>query len=159
MEAPGSREPRVRVAALILLHGRVLLVRHRKEGRAYHLLPGGGVRWGETLHDALVREVIEETGVRCRPGRMLIASDSIAPDGSRHVVNLVFECTAEDGSVPGASDDPRVEAAELVNPGDLGSLDLRPPMAELLQQAIADPAGFSPAYAGSEYVPEREADR
>ncbi len=41
--------PRVRVAALIVLDDRVVLVRHRARDSSYHLLPGGGVDYRETL--------------------------------------------------------------------------------------------------------------
>ena len=53
MAAPGC-EPRVRVAAVLLHQGRIVVVRHSRDGKDYHLLPGGGVEPGETLEQALV---------------------------------------------------------------------------------------------------------
>ena len=93
MAAPASREPRIRVAALLVIDGRVVLVRHRRGDRVYHLLPGGGVDWGETLSEALRREVREETGLEIDVGPLLFVNDTLDPSGSRHVVNLTFRAT------------------------------------------------------------------
>ena len=49
-------EPRIRVSALLRWHGAILLIRHEKRGREHWLLPGGGVRSGETLVEALQPE-------------------------------------------------------------------------------------------------------
>ena len=57
-------EPRIRVSALLRWEGRILLCRHEKAGRGeYWLLPGGGVNGGESLVEALRRELSEEVGV------------------------------------------------------------------------------------------------
>ena len=57
-------EPRVRVSALLRWEDRILLCRHEKPGRGeYWLLPGGGVNSGESLTDALHRELSEEVGI------------------------------------------------------------------------------------------------
>jgi len=124
--------PRVRVAALIVLDGNVVLVRHRSGPSTYHLLPGGGVDYRETLRDALVREVAEETGVRVEVGRPLVINDTIDPRGPRHVVNITFECTVTGGTITTRPLDRRIEAVDLVAPGELRSLDFRPPIADAL---------------------------
>ena len=46
-------EPRIRVSAVLRWRGGILLCRHEKRGRENWLLPGGGVRSGETLTEAL----------------------------------------------------------------------------------------------------------
>jgi 8-oxo-dGTP diphosphatase len=153
--APASSQPRIRVGALILVDGKVVLARHRKGERTYYLLPGGGVDRGETLADALRREVAEETGLEIDVGPLLFVSDTIDPTGSRHVVNLTFRATRTGGELTGTPADPRVEAVEAVDPASLGALDLRPPFAEELLKALSSPGGLRPAYLGSLFTPER----
>ena len=88
-------EPRIRVSALLRWEGRILLCRHEKPGRGeYWLLPGGGVNSGESLTDALHRELSEECGstTRCR-SRPVAIVDSIAPQPQfavKHVVHIIF---------------------------------------------------------------------
>ena len=56
-------EPRIRVSAVLGWRGQILLCRHEKPGKEYWLLPGGGVDGGESLTDALQRELSEELGI------------------------------------------------------------------------------------------------
>jgi ADP-ribose pyrophosphatase YjhB (NUDIX family) len=57
--------PQLAVSAAIFRNGRVLLVRRaRSPGKGFYSLPGGRVEFGESLHQALSREVDEETGLR-----------------------------------------------------------------------------------------------
>ncbi len=156
LAARGSSSPRVRVAALALLDGKVVTVRHRRGDATYHLLPGGGVNFGETLSDALIREVEEETGLRATIGRPLIINDTIDPSGNRHIVNITFAATVE-GTVTTSPDDSRVEAVDLIDPARFEDLDFRPPIAREITRALGDPLGFMATYAGSPFTPEQGA--
>jgi len=93
------------VAAVIFEDGRVLLQR-RDDTRRWGL-PGGGVEPGETVRQALIREVREETGLDVEPLRLIgVYSDPAHhqivtyPDGTVvHYVSSVFECAVRAGSL------------------------------------------------------------
>ncbi|UFZ07322.1 NUDIX domain-containing protein [Bradyrhizobium ontarionense] len=58
------RHPQLAVSAAIFRDGKTLLVRRaRAPAKGVYTLPGGRVEFGESLHEALAREVMEETGL------------------------------------------------------------------------------------------------
>lgn len=93
------------VAAVIFEAGRVLLQRRDDTGRWG--LPGGGVEPGESVSQAVMREVREETGLEVEPLRLIgVYSDPAHhqimtyPDGNViHYVSVVFECVARRGTL------------------------------------------------------------
>jgi 8-oxo-dGTP diphosphatase len=126
--------PRLRVAAVIIRKKRLLLVRHSKQEMGYFMLPGGGVMRGETMTEALSREVEEETGLQVQAGKLLCVSETIFPDRSRHIINMVFRC-AEIGGELKPSRDVRVVGSEFIGFKDLGKVDLLPPIGGYLARA------------------------
>jgi ADP-ribose pyrophosphatase YjhB (NUDIX family) len=93
------------VAAVIFEDGRVLLQRRDDTGRWG--LPGGGVEPGESVRQAVIREVREETGLLVEPIRLIgVYSDPVHhqvvtyPDGNViHYVSTVFECVVHGGAL------------------------------------------------------------
>lgn len=148
-------EPRIRVSAILRRESRILLVRHQKAGREYWLLPGGGVAAGESLVQALRRELAEEVGLdRGVPLEGPVAlADSIAPAGSpgKHVVHIVFAGHLADRSLERvASTDEAVCNHRLFDVEELAGLALHPPIQRFLSRwQPGDPT----VYLGSLWAP------
>lgn len=87
-----SGDVRVRVAGILITGEGVLFIAHKKNDDVYWLLPGGGVDYGESLSEALVREFLEELNIDITVNDLAFISDSIDPSGGRHVVNICFIC-------------------------------------------------------------------
>ena len=83
--------PRVRVAGVLIQNGMIVLIQHHKEDDKYWLVPAGGVDWGESTSEALIREYKEETNLDIEVESFLFLSETIAPDKNRHVINLYFK--------------------------------------------------------------------
>ena len=130
-------EPRIRVSAILRRETRILLVRQEKPGREYWLLPGGGVRAGESLVDALRRELEEEVGLDedfVFEGPVAIA-DSIAPPGgpAKHVVHIIFAGQLGRRSLERVtSTDAAIRNHRLFDLEELAGITLHPPIQRFL---------------------------
>ena len=87
--------PFLAVSAAIFRDGRVLIVRRaRPPAHGLYTLPGGGVELGETLEQAVIREVREETALAIEPIGLAGFRQAIARDATgrieRHFVILPF---------------------------------------------------------------------
>jgi 8-oxo-dGTP diphosphatase len=133
-------QPRIRVSALLRWEGRMLLCRHEKPGKEYWLLPGGGVNGGESLADALHRELLEEVGIDDElplEGPIAIV-DSIAPERSftaKHVVHIIFSGDLTGRSLERVtSQDAAVRGHRLFAVTDLDDIVVHPPIQRFLQR-------------------------
>jgi 8-oxo-dGTP diphosphatase len=87
-------------AVIVDSAGRLFLARRgpqAKNERGLWEFPGGSVEFGETLAEALVREMGEEYGIEVAVGDLLDVVDHILPEEGQHWVSPTYLCTIVSG--------------------------------------------------------------
>ena len=133
------QRPFLAVSAAILRHGKVLIVRRaRKPALGVYTLPGGVVEAGETLEEAVRREVREETALDIEPVTLAGHREVIIRDAQgrteRHFVILCFAARWLSGE-PQLNDE--LDEARWIDPGDLAGLKTTESLAEIVAAAVA----------------------
>lgn len=120
---------RVAAYAVVERRGKILLTHWRRGHLHGWTLPGGGLESGEDPRAAVVREVMEETGLEARVGKLLGVDSRVmvreeVPEGSDpelHTIRIVYRASVKEGplqnEVDGSSDE-----ARWVSMKELGSL-------------------------------------
>ena len=104
------RHPRVTVDGLVLVQGKLVGVRRGNEPfRGMPALPGGFVELGETVVDAVVREVREETGLETKMVRLVGVFSDPRRDPRGHTVSIALALEPIGGTLAAGSD-----AADIV---------------------------------------------
>jgi 8-oxo-dGTP diphosphatase len=131
--------PILAVSAAIIRDGKVLIVRRaRSPAVGLYTLPGGGVELGETLLDAVVREVHEETALAVEPVALAGYREAIARDDEgrieRHFVILPFAARWIAGE-PVLSDE--LSEAVWLDPAAIAGLNTTAGLTEIVVNALA----------------------
>jgi 8-oxo-dGTP diphosphatase len=128
--------PQLAVSAAIFRDDRILLVRRaRSPARGFYSLPGGRVEFGETLHEALHREVDEETALKIEiiglaGWREVVPGTS----GGGHYLIMSFAARWLAGE-PVLNDE--LDDFKWLSPDDVGHLKLTGGLQEVIQAARA----------------------
>jgi ADP-ribose pyrophosphatase YjhB (NUDIX family) len=131
--------PFLAVSAAIVRAGQVLVVRRaRAPADGLFSLPGGVVEIGETLVQAVMREVAEETSITIEPVGLAGYREAIARDRDdrveRHFVILPFAARWLAGE-PVLNEE--LSEARWVHPEELAGLPTTPGLAEIVGRAFA----------------------
>lgn len=142
---------RLNVAACIIRDNKILLVEFDDETGLHYNLPGGGVEFGESVYEALRREVLEETHAEIETiGHMIMTWEYIGAKqnfkyGKSHKLALVFPCTLKQGSEPHFPPKPDLHQTGIrwISLDELHTVSLIPEIADklisLLQDKIISP--------------------
>lgn len=110
---------RVAAYAVVERRGKLLLTHWRRGHMHGWTLPGGGIESGEDPRETVVREVMEETGLEARVGKLLGIDSRVMvreevkgdADPELHTIRIVYRASVKDGplqhEVDGSSDEAR----------------------------------------------------
>ena len=132
--------PLVGVGALILQRDRILMAQRGKEpGKGSWSLPGGALKVGETLKDAIRREVLEETGLAVDPRHVFEVFERIVRDrdgaAEYHYVLIDYLCRVTGGTLEAGDD---VSAVEWVRMRDLAGLEITEGTLDVIEKAFRE---------------------
>ena len=130
--------PFLAVSAAIIRDGRVLVVqRARSPAAGLFTLPGGVVECGETLEEAITREVLEETALSIEPVGLAGHREVIACDAEkrveRHFVILSFAARWLAGE-PQLNEE--LAAAHWLYPAEIAGLETTAGLDEIVAEAF-----------------------
>ena len=133
------QRPFLAVSAAIIRDGKVLIVRSaRKPALNLYTLPGGVVEAGETLADAVIREVREETSLEVEPVALAGHREAIMRDkegrAERHFVILSFASRWLRGEPVLNSE---LDDARWIDPAELSAYKTTEGLAEIVAAAAA----------------------
>src|SRR5579864_291733 len=132
--------PILAVSAAIIRDGKVLIVRRAREpASGLYTLPGGGVEVGETLFEAVKREVREETALEVEPVGLAGYREAIGREAAggrihRHFVILPFAARWIAGE-PVLNEE--LSEAAWLDPIAIGGLETTAGLAEIITAAMA----------------------
>jgi len=134
------KHPLVGVGAILLRRDRILMAERGKEPlKGWWSLPGGALETGESLAEAVRREVLEETGLEIRPLGVLEIFERIMRDtGGRaeyHYVLIDYVCRVTGGTLRAGDDAARVE---WVRRADLSQLQITEGTLAVIEKAFRE---------------------
>jgi len=130
-----NKRPLIGVGAVVFgAADDILLI---KRGKAPHygrwMVPGGTLEWGETLEEAAIREVREETGIEIEIETFVEIIEAITPgEDGFHFVIMDYAAHAISGTMAANSDALDAVWAPL---GSLGGYDLTPELLRVIEKA------------------------
>jgi 8-oxo-dGTP diphosphatase len=111
----------LRPAACFFKENKILLLKYEYAGIAVYNLPGGNHEEGESISNALAREMNEEIGVQITVGELLFTAEIAQKSREIDTLHMVFECQI-------------IEFEPILNPSETSAIELNWIEIDLLDQ-------------------------
>ncbi len=133
----------VRVTGVLVEDGNILIVQQRVTSERGWSLPGGRVEQGETLEDAITREMLEETGLTVEVIKLLYVCDK--PDSTPPLLHLTFLVRRIGGEIRNPSnefDQNPIGAVTFVPCGELTRYGFSDQFSKLVLNSFPDAGSY-----------------
>ena len=126
--------PRITVDGIVFIEDdEVVLVRRKYPPfKGFWALPGGFVEYGETVEEAVKREILEETSLKVEIISLVGVYSDPNRDPRGHIVTIVFKCRALTKHLEAKTDADLVKAFKI---SDLKNLNLAFDHGKILKDA------------------------
>ncbi|MDP6294150.1 MAG: NUDIX hydrolase [Candidatus Woesearchaeota archaeon] len=116
-----KQRPRLGAAVLVMKDGKFLLgLRNKKNANNKWVIPGGGVQWGESLQNAALREIKEETNLDVEIHKLLCHKEIINLPGDYHSIVFFFLASPRSSEVIARED---ISEAKFFSIAEIKELD------------------------------------
>ena len=138
---------KVNVRAVVIQDGKLIVSHERRQAADHVLLPGGRVRQGESVHEALEREVREETGVEILADRLLYIAEVVAQYGVHDLI-LIWSARPRDPDAP-------IDEDALIPVDSPLAASIMPPVMGEIRSDLSNGWGSHPRWLGNVRRPPR----
>ncbi len=130
-----KKEMKIRAAGIIAHKNTLLMVKHVKNGKSYWMLPGGGIRVGERIKEALRRELKEEINLDSTVKEMLFVVESMfSPE--QHIIQPTFRVETDEMDDLRLGKDLRVRDFSFFRIRDLDHITLYPDIKDVCTEFL-----------------------
>lgn len=108
------KSPKITVDGIILKDEKILLIKRKNEPyKDNWALPGGFVEYGETVEKAVIREVLEETGLQTEISKLIGVYSDPDRDPRGHTITTVYSLNIVKGDMKSGDDAKDVKFFDL----------------------------------------------
>ena len=112
IESKFGHHLRIRVNGVLIEGNKILLVKHKMStNRDFWSTPGGGMQLGSSVQENLVREFLEETGLKIIVGDFLFVHEYLDPP--LHAIECFFQVKRISGTAT-LGEDPELASADQI---------------------------------------------
>ena len=114
------KSPKLTTDGAIVTDGKILLIKRKNEPyKGKWALPGGFVEYGEKVEDAVIREVLEETGLKTKIREIVGVYSDPGRDPRGHTVSIIYLLDILEGELKGGDDAEEAKFFDINNLPDL----------------------------------------
>ena len=133
----------VRVTGLLMEDNQILLVKQRVSSNRAWSLPGGRAEAGETLEEAIARELLEETGLHVKVNKLLYLCDKT--DCAPPILHITFLLENTGGTIvmpTNEFDANPISDVKFVRFSDLTALGFSQTFVDLLMSGLPNAGSY-----------------